>query len=145
VVIRPDALRERLKRLEEVISRLEELERTDPLDGTDFRGAWAVEPGLLLAAEIVFDVGNHLLSAHFGVSPRDYEDILEQLGARRVIDAPLRGTAPGTRGVPERPGPRLHPRGFRESARGPAPGSGRFLGLRPRRAGVDDERARVMR
>jgi uncharacterized protein YutE (UPF0331/DUF86 family) len=38
----------------------------------------------------VFDVGNHVLSAHFGVSPRDYEDILEQLGAQRVIDAPLR-------------------------------------------------------
>src|SRR2546427_11534807 len=59
VVLRPDAIRERLLRLEDVSSRLEELGR---LDGTQlrerFRDAWAVERGLPLAAEIGFEVGN---------------------------------------------------------------------------------------
>jgi uncharacterized protein YutE (UPF0331/DUF86 family) len=90
VVVRPEALRERLKRLEEVISRLEELEAAGPRAGGDFRSGWAIERGLQLAAEILFDVGNHILSAHYGVSPTDYEDILEQLGAHGVIGAALR-------------------------------------------------------
>ncbi len=90
MVVRPDALRERLKRLEEVISRLEELGRTEAQQREDFRNVWAVERGLQLAAEIAFDIGNHILSAHYGVSPTDYEDILEQLGSRGVIDAALR-------------------------------------------------------
>jgi hypothetical protein len=36
----------------------------------------------------------HILSAHFGVSARDYEDILEQLGEPRHRRATAR-TAPG--------------------------------------------------
>lgn len=90
MVVRPEALRERLKRLEEVISRLEDLSREGQSESTDFRLAWAVERGLQLAAEIAFDVGNHILSAHYGVSPTDYEDILEQLASRGVLDATLR-------------------------------------------------------
>jgi len=38
----------------------------------DPRDAWARERGLQLGAEIVLDVGNHILSAHFGVSAQDY-------------------------------------------------------------------------
>ena len=91
MVLRPEAIRERLLRLEEVISRLEELLRTAPTASREsFRDAWASERGLQLAAEILFDVGNHILSAHFGVSAEDYEDIVAQLGAQGVIDAPLR-------------------------------------------------------
>ena len=56
----------------------------------DFRAAWAVERGLQLAAEIVFDIGNHILSAHFAVTAQDYEDILTQLATQRVIDPALR-------------------------------------------------------
>ena len=88
MVLRPDAIRERLLRLEDVSSRLEELGR---LDGTQlresFRDAWAVERGLQLAAEIVFDIGNHILSAHFGKSAQDYEDIVAPLGGVGVISA----------------------------------------------------------
>jgi uncharacterized protein YutE (UPF0331/DUF86 family)/predicted nucleotidyltransferase len=90
LVLRPDAIRERLLRLEEVISRLEELRRLDARALREgFRDAWAVERGLQLGAEIVFDIGNHILSAHFGVSAQDYEDIIAQLGAHNVIGAPL--------------------------------------------------------
>jgi uncharacterized protein YutE (UPF0331/DUF86 family) len=99
MVLRPEAVRERLLRLEEVISRLEELGRLAPraLSG-DFRDAWAAERGLQLAAEIIFDVGNHILSAHFGVSAQDYEDILAQLGARGVIPPEVRDRLKGLGG-----------------------------------------------
>ena len=91
MVLRPEAIKERLLRLEEVISHLEQLGTPGEQDlRADFRTAWLAERGLQLAAEIAFDVGNHILSAHFGASARDYEDILEQLGERGVIDADLR-------------------------------------------------------
>ncbi len=99
LVLRPDAIRERLLRLEEVISRLEELRRLDARALREgFREAWAVERGLQLGAEIVLDVGNHILSAHFGVSAQDYEDIIAQLGAHNVIGAPLREELKGLGG-----------------------------------------------
>lgn len=99
MVLRPEAVRERLLRLEQVVSRLEQLStlRVDELQD-DFRAAWTVERGLQLAAEIVFDVGNHVLSAHFGVTARDYEDIITQLGAQRVIDVELRERLKGLGG-----------------------------------------------
>lgn len=91
MVLRPEALRERLLRLEEVISRLEELRRLGPVTAAgDFRNAWSAERGLQLGAEIVLDIGNHILSAHFGVSAVDYEDIIEQLGVAGVIEPSLR-------------------------------------------------------
>ncbi len=99
MVLRPEAIRERLLRLEEVVSRLEELGRPDPLAPRGgFRDTWAAERGLQLAAEIAFDVGNHILSAHFGVSAKDYEDIVAQLGAVGVIDPSLRERLKGLGG-----------------------------------------------
>ncbi|HKY88904.1 MAG TPA: DUF86 domain-containing protein [Candidatus Limnocylindrales bacterium] len=99
MVLRPEAVRERLLRLEDVISRLEELARLDRRALRDsFRDAWAVERGLLLGAEIVFDVGNHILSAEFGASARDYEDIIVQLGTVGVIDPALRDELRGLGG-----------------------------------------------
>ena len=91
MVLRPEALRERLLRLEEVVSRLEEINRQGAAALADsFRDAWAAERGLQLGAEIVLDIGNHILSAHFGVSAVDYEDIIDQLGATGVVDRALR-------------------------------------------------------
>jgi uncharacterized protein YutE (UPF0331/DUF86 family) len=84
-------LRERLLKLEEIISRLQEAGHIDrDTLRVNFRDAWTAERGLQLGAEVVFDIGNHLLSAHFGVSPKDYEDIIAQLAQHGVIDAPLR-------------------------------------------------------
>jgi uncharacterized protein YutE (UPF0331/DUF86 family) len=84
VVFRVDAVQERLLRLEEVVSELRELTK---LDRGVLRNMWAVERGLHLGAELLFDIGNHILSAQYGVNPRDYRDIIEQL-ARQGILAP---------------------------------------------------------
>lgn len=99
VVLRPEAIRQRLLKLEEVISRLEELRRADSRAlQHSFRDTWAAERGLQLGAEIILDVGNHILSAHFGVSARDYEDIIAQLGINGVIDSQTRDRLKGLGG-----------------------------------------------
>ena len=87
MVLRAEAIRERLRKLEEVISGLESI---GSRPASDLRDEWATERGLQLAAEILFDVGNHILTARFGVSAKDYEDVLEQLRAQGVIDGALR-------------------------------------------------------
>lgn len=99
MVLRPEALRERLLKLEEVISRLEEIGRIEPAAlRLNFRDAWIAERGLQVGAEAVFDIGNHILSAHLGVSPKDYEDIVVQLAAHGVIDERLRNRLKGLGG-----------------------------------------------
>ena len=99
MVLRPEALHERLLKLEEIISNLEQLGRVDAARlRASFRDAWVAERGLHLGAEAIFDVGNHILSAHFGTSARDYEDILVQLEARGVIDDTLRSRLKGLGG-----------------------------------------------
>lgn len=97
MVLRAESVRERLLRLEEVVSRLESL-RARRSGTEDFRDAWAIERGLQLGAEIVLDVGNHVLSAHFGVSAKDYEDILAQLGAHGVLSPELHARLKGMGG-----------------------------------------------
>jgi uncharacterized protein YutE (UPF0331/DUF86 family) len=90
VVIRTDAIRARLLRLEEVVAKLVELRALPPAEiDQDFRNAWALERGLQIGAEVLLDVGDHVLSARFGASAADYEDILGQLGRRGVIDGDL--------------------------------------------------------
>ena len=99
MVLRPEALRERLLKLEEIISRLQEAGQSDRTTlRMNFRDAWIAERGLQLGAEVVFDIGNHLLSAHFGVSPKDYEDIIAQLAQYGVIDEALRARLKGLGG-----------------------------------------------
>jgi uncharacterized protein YutE (UPF0331/DUF86 family) len=71
MVLRPESLRARLLKLEEIISGLEQIERIAPSPvGRDFRDEWVAERALQLGAEIIFDIGNHILSAHFGIGAR---------------------------------------------------------------------------
>jgi len=99
MVMRADSLRARLLKLEEVIAHLQELGplSAEELD-RDFRTAWAAERGLQLGAEAIFDLGNHILSAHFGTSAEDYEDILVQLGRRGVLEPDLAARLQGLGG-----------------------------------------------
>jgi uncharacterized protein YutE (UPF0331/DUF86 family) len=99
VVLRPESIRQRLLKLEGTVSGLEEIltaRRASPasalIDG------WAAERGLQVGAETILDIGNHILTAHFGVSPQDYEDIITQLGTYGVIDPELQGRLKGLGG-----------------------------------------------
>lgn len=43
-----------------------------------------------LAAESLFDIGNHILAGHFNVHPTTYEDVVERLADQGVISPELR-------------------------------------------------------
>jgi len=99
VVLRPESVRQRLLKLEETVSGLEQVitsRRT--FRETELLDAWAAERGLQVAAETILDVGNHLLAAHFGVTPQDYDDIITQLGTCGVIDPELQRRLKGLGG-----------------------------------------------
>ncbi len=98
MVLRPDALRSRLLKLEEVISGLERMADRNAPGGSEQQSRWALERGLQLGAEIVLDIGNHILSAHFGVSAENHEDVITQLHAHGVIDDSLRSRLRGLGG-----------------------------------------------
>ncbi|HEY0512513.1 MAG TPA: DUF86 domain-containing protein [Thermoanaerobaculia bacterium] len=86
MVLRVDAVEIRLLRLEQVISELARLNEADP---GQFREnpleMWKVERGLQLGAEILLDIGNHILVAQYGVSSLEYRDIFERLADRKVL------------------------------------------------------------
>ncbi len=99
MVLRPKAVRARLLKLEEVVSRLEEMGELDGRElARNFRDAWAAERGLQLGAATILDIGNHILSAHFGVSAQDYESIVGLLAQNGVLEEALAARLQGLGG-----------------------------------------------
>lgn len=99
MTLRPEVVRERLRKLREIVSNLESLQQIprQELVGS-FRNYWLAERGLQLAAEIVFDVGNHLLAGLFNFSAPTYEEIPRKLLEREVISEALRDRLRGLGG-----------------------------------------------
>lgn len=91
MILRPHVLEQRLRRLRSVVRNLREIQGT-PKDEfvASFREHWVAERGLQLAAETLFDIGNHVLAGHFNVHPDSYEDVVEHLADQGVISADLR-------------------------------------------------------
>jgi uncharacterized protein YutE (UPF0331/DUF86 family) len=99
VVLRVDAVEVRLQRLEQVISELERLSRMDPGElRQDTSRMWGVERGLQLGAEILFDIGSHILVAEYAVSPQEYKEILTRLASQNVIGRKLADRLEGLAG-----------------------------------------------
>lgn len=99
MTLRPEAVQARLLRLEEVIGQLQELGRLDPDTLLrNLRDLWAAERGLQLGAEILFDIGNHILSARYGAPAESYEDILEQMLVHGILPQDLRQQLKGLGG-----------------------------------------------
>jgi uncharacterized protein YutE (UPF0331/DUF86 family) len=87
---RDDPVWARLQRLEEIVTELSRLAQLDrELLRNDLAKMWSVERGLQLGAEIVFDIGNYVLSALYGIGAQDYRDILHQLGRCEVVNQEL--------------------------------------------------------
>jgi uncharacterized protein YutE (UPF0331/DUF86 family) len=84
--LRADIVRRKLLSIEEATGRLRSwmpisLERLK----TDLQLQWAVERGLQVAAESLFDAGNHVLSSAFHESVDEYRDVPSRLAARGVL------------------------------------------------------------
>jgi len=81
------------RRLEELDWTLQRLSRHRGVDPEDYRNdpdlQWIVERGLLLAAGLVFDVADHVLSGHFGRHPETYQASLDGLSEEGVISSAL--------------------------------------------------------
>lgn len=90
MVFRKDVVRERLKRLEEVLARLAGY-RGQPREEycADLERQWVVERGFILAAECLADIAGHILSGQFSVQPVDHEDAIRRLGEHGVISGSL--------------------------------------------------------
>jgi uncharacterized protein YutE (UPF0331/DUF86 family) len=86
--VRPEVIRRKLLDVREAVSRLRSwlpitVERLEQ----DIMLRWAVEHGLHLAAEALFDTGSHLLAGEFQEAPDEYRDIPPRLGARGVLSS----------------------------------------------------------
>ena len=133
MVLRVEALQERLAKLEEVVERLGELSavgRDEFLH--DYRHQWLAERGLELAAQAVLDIGNHILAGEFGESATEYEGIVRGLAARAVLLGGSHGAAPRPGRVPQHPGARVPRDRCREGLRSLAAEHARLHGLRGR-------------
>lgn len=99
MVVRVEVLETRLAKLDGVISDLEEFVGMDraALLGSH-RDMLALERSLQVGASLIFDIGSHILSAAYGVSAGEYEEIVGLLAQRGVLSADLRGRLKGLGG-----------------------------------------------
>ncbi len=98
MTIEPDVVRRKLLEINEATGHLRSwipvtIERLE----TDQQLRWAVERGLQVAAEALFDVGAHILTAEFQEAVDEYRHIPKRLLARGVLSsetaAKLKGLA----------------------------------------------------
>ena len=95
MVVRREALRERIAGLRAACSRLSDVRMRS---ATDPATEWARERGLQIAAQAVFDIGNHVLSGGFAERPADYAAIPSMLCRKGVISAELEARLRGLAG-----------------------------------------------
>jgi uncharacterized protein YutE (UPF0331/DUF86 family) len=84
--IRLDIVEERIQKLEEYINYLEKLSKYSCKElSSDFTKFWAVERGLQVAIESIFDIGNYLIAILNFEKPTEYRDILFILAKHKII------------------------------------------------------------
>jgi uncharacterized protein YutE (UPF0331/DUF86 family) len=86
MVLRRETIQARLQFLKETLEKLESL-RGVVLEEfvKSHEKYWVGEHGLHLAAEAIFDIGNHILVGHFGESPCGYGQVMKRLAGKGVI------------------------------------------------------------
>jgi uncharacterized protein YutE (UPF0331/DUF86 family) len=95
MVVRREVLRERLAGLREVLHRLAAIQGQQRDDAA---AEWAIERGLQVAAQAVFDIGNLVLAGAFADRPADYALIPVALCRHGVIGAGLEARLRGLAG-----------------------------------------------
>lgn len=91
MVFKKATILRKIKNLEETLARLKEIINDTSLETylEDYRLQWQVERGLLLAAEALFDIGDHILAAQFHTHASDYEDVITKLVMKKVVSKKL--------------------------------------------------------
>lgn len=90
MVLREASVLERLKKLEDVLARLNEkvnISFEEYLSNEDLQ--WIIERGLEVASSAILDLGNHILAGKFQAPAEEYEQILLKLVEKQVISREL--------------------------------------------------------
>lgn len=85
MVVRVEVVRRKLHEIEEAVGHLRSWDVTLEALERDRQLRWAVERGLQVAAEALFDTGAHILSAEFQETVDEYREIPGRLLGRGVI------------------------------------------------------------
>ncbi len=84
--VKIDVLRRKLLAIEQTVDRLQSwLPISASTLARDIQLQWAVERGLQIAAEALFDAGSHVLAGEFREVVDEYGQIATRLAARGVI------------------------------------------------------------
>ena len=93
-------LEERLKRLHEIRRNLEQVGATGKTEFVaDFHYFWLAERGLQLSAEVVLDIGHHILATLFNRYPETNEDTLGAMQECGIITSELYDRLKGLGGL----------------------------------------------
>jgi uncharacterized protein YutE (UPF0331/DUF86 family) len=89
MVLRADVVRRKLLAIDQAISRLRSWQPiTQERLANELLLQWAVERGLQIAAEALFDAGTHILAGEFQEVVDRYAEVPERLAARSVLSVP---------------------------------------------------------
>ncbi len=90
MVFKKESIEDRLLKLDEALKVLEEYKglRWDKYQA-DIKTQWVVERGFIIIAEMVFDIGAHVLSSIYREYSDEYEEIIRGLSAKKIISQDL--------------------------------------------------------
>ncbi|MCC7203367.1 MAG: DUF86 domain-containing protein [Nitrospirae bacterium] len=90
MVYRKESIEDRLLKMDETLKVLEEYKGISwNKYKADIKTQWIVERGFIITAEMVFDIGAHILSSMYSEYCDEYEDITRGLANKKVISRKL--------------------------------------------------------
>jgi uncharacterized protein YutE (UPF0331/DUF86 family) len=98
MTVRPEVLRARLAQLARVLAELRRL-RAIPSSAREPLHQLALERGLHVSAEAIFDVGHHVLAGRGLAVPATYREVVPALVAAGVLTADLGARLSGLAGL----------------------------------------------
>lgn len=90
MVFKKESIEGRLLKLDEALKVLEEYKglKWDKYQA-DIKTQWIVERGFIIIAEMIFDIGAHILSSIYREYRDEYEEIIRGLSAKKIISQDL--------------------------------------------------------
>lgn len=99
MVFKKKTVQERLRKLIEVVARLEKypnIERERFLG--DVETQWIVERGLMIATACLLDIGTHILAGYYNMYPETYDGVIAGLEEKGLLTSSLRKRLKGLGG-----------------------------------------------
>lgn len=90
MVFRRESIEDRLLKLDEALRVLEEYKGISwDAYQSDIKTQWVIERGFIIIAEMVFDIGAHILSSVYKEYCDEYEEIIRGLANNKVVSKRL--------------------------------------------------------